>query len=124
MSLLSPVRGEAGPPTRHEAEAHTNGVAEASMARPDLTPAADLTAHNPVAGDVDDVARDLGVDPDRGLSAEEAASRLASHGPNRLTGGKTEPGWRAFLRQYEDFMQVILLVAALVNQVITGETGT
>ena len=31
---------------------------------------------------------------------------------------------RAFLRQYEDFMQLILLGAALVNQLVTGETGT
>ena len=38
--------------------------------------------------------------------------------------GKKEPGWRAFLRQYEDFMQVILLAAALVNQLVTGDTGT
>ena len=59
-----------------------------------------------------------------GLSADEARSRLASYGPNRLTGGKKEPGWRAFLRQYEDFMQVILLGAALVNQLVTGDTGT
>ena len=51
-------------------------------------------------------------------------SRLASHGPNKLAAGKKEPGWRAFLRQYEDFMQVILLAAAVVNQVVTGDTGT
>jgi Ca2+-transporting ATPase len=70
------------------------------------------------------VAHELQVDPARGLSAEEARSRLASHGPNQLAAGKKEPGWRAFLRQYEDFMQVILLAAAVVNQVVTGETGT
>jgi Ca2+-transporting ATPase len=80
--------------------------------------------HDPVAAQAADVARELDVDPGRGLSSEEAASRLASFGPNRLAGGKKEPGWRAFLRQYEDFMQVILLAAAIVNQVVTGETGT
>ena len=68
-------------------------------------------AYDPVAAEAVEVARELGVDPERGLSAEEAASRL-SHGPNRLAAGKKEPGWRAFLRQYEDFMQVILLAAA------------
>ena len=90
----------------------------------ELTPAADLTATDPVAATAEHVAQDLGVDPSRGLSADEARSRLASHGANRLAGGKTEPAWRAFLRQYEDFMQVVLLVAAGVNQVVTGETGT
>lgn len=77
-----------------------------------------------VAADVELVASDLGVDPSRGLSAEEARSRLASHGPNRLTGGAKEPAWRAFLRQYQDFMQLILLGAAVVNQVVTQDTGT
>jgi Ca2+-transporting ATPase len=87
-----------------------------------LAPAA--TAVDPVSATADAVAAGLGVDPSRGLSAAEAASRLESHGPNQLAGGKQEPAWRAFLRQYEDFMQLILLGAALVNQLVTGETGT
>ena len=94
------------------------------MSSRELTPAARLSATDPVAASAEQVAQELGVDPSRGLSAEEARSRLASHGPNRLAGGKKEPGWRAFLRQYEDFMQVVLLVAAVVNQLVTGETGT
>jgi P-type Ca2+ transporter type 2C len=94
------------------------------MTVPDLTHAAYSGALDPVSAEVDQVASELGVDPSRGLSGEEAGSRLRSHGPNRLAGGKKEPGWRAFLRQYEDFMQVILLGAALVNQVVTGDTGT
>ena len=94
------------------------------MASRELTPIAEPSTIDAVSAEVDEVARELGVDPSRGLSAEEARSRLASHGPNQLAGGKTEPGWRAFLRQYEDFMQVMLLVAAGVNQLVTGETGT
>src|SRR4051812_46375327 len=79
---------------------------------------------NPVSSTAAEVAAELGVDPSRGLSAAEAASRLASRGRNELAAGKREPAWRAFLRQYEDFMQLILLGAALVNQLVTGETGT
>ncbi len=94
------------------------------MTGPDVTPVADRSTPSPVGSEVDQVAHELQVDPARGLSAEEARSRLASHGPNQLAAGKKEPGWRAFLRQYEDFMQVILLAAAVVNQVVTGETGT
>ena len=59
------------------------------------------------------------MDPAQGLSAEEAARRLESQGPNRLTGGKTESGFQAFVRQYQDFMQIVLLVAAVVNLVVT-----
>ncbi|WP_299923649.1 HAD-IC family P-type ATPase [uncultured Nocardioides sp.] len=94
------------------------------MASPDTAAVADRRGFDPVAADVDEVARELGVDPARGLSGDEARVRLESYGANRLAGGKKEPGWRAFLRQYQDFMQVILLGAALVNQLVTGDTGT
>ena len=94
------------------------------MAGPELTHPANTDAFDPVSAEVDQVARENGVDPSRGLSSDEAKSRLQSHGANRLAAGKKEPGWRAFLRQYEDFMQVILLAAALVNQLVTGDTGT
>ena len=89
-----------------------------------MSQSAQLSGMNPTASDAAEVARDLDVDPAHGLTAGEAASRLATHGANRLAAGKQEPGWRAFLRQYEDFMQVVLLGAALVNQLVTGETGT
>jgi Ca2+-transporting ATPase len=79
---------------------------------------------DPVAGDTDSVARSLGVDPASGLSTTEAQARLASKGPNRLAEGTKEPAWRAFVRQYQDFMQLVLLVAAAVNQIVTGEAGT
>ncbi|HEV8165212.1 MAG TPA: cation-transporting P-type ATPase, partial [Actinomycetota bacterium] len=70
------------------------------------------------------VARELGVEPERGLSVEEARRRLQSQGPNRLTGAKKESGFQAFLRQYRDVMQLILLVAAVVNLLVTGDVGT
>src|SRR6266508_119172 len=70
------------------------------------------------------VAQQLGVQPERGLSVEEARSRLQSHGPNRLAGAKKESGLQAFLRQYRDFMQIILLAAAVINLVVTGDVGT
>lgn len=79
---------------------------------------------DPVATDVSDVARALGVVPTVGLSAAEAASRLESMGANRLAEGSKESGLHAFLRQYQDFMQIVLLVAAAVNQIVTQETGT
>jgi Ca2+-transporting ATPase len=74
--------------------------------------------------DLTAVAHALGVDPERGLSAEEARSRLATHGPNRLAAAKKESAFRAFVRQYQDFMQIILLVAAVVNALVTDDAGT
>ena len=74
--------------------------------------------------DATEVAEGLGVEPAQGLSADEAARRLQTHGPNQLTATKKESSLQAFLRQYQDFMQVILLVAAVVNVVVTGDVGT
>jgi Ca2+-transporting ATPase len=69
-------------------------------------------------------AKQLEVDPAKGLSAAEAQQRLQQYGPNKLAAKKKEPGWQAFMRQYQDFMQILLLAAAVVNQLFTGEWGT
>lgn len=71
-----------------------------------------------------EVASRLQADPTTGLSAAEAQERLQKYGPNKLADKKKESGWQAFLRQYKDLMQIILLVAAVVNQLFTGEWGT
>ncbi|MCB0022277.1 MAG: cation-translocating P-type ATPase [Caldilinea sp.] len=72
----------------------------------------------------EDTARQLQVDPARGLTASEAQQRLEQYGPNQLAAKKKESGLQAFLRQYKDFMQILLLGAALVNQIFTQELGT
>src|SRR5512134_808910 len=71
------------------------------------------------AADAAAVAQDLGVRVERGLGPDEARSRLETYGPNRLAGAKKESGLHAFLRQYQDFMQIILLGAAVVNALVT-----
>ena len=71
-----------------------------------------------------EVASRLQVGLDRGLSAAEAQQRLQQYGPNHLVDTNKEPGWKAFLRQYKDLMQIVLLVAAIVNQIFTGKWGT
>ena len=84
-----------------------------------------MDGRDPVSGvEADEVAQRLGVDPARGLTNAEAASRLETHGRNELAAGKKESGFQAFIRQYQDFMQIVLLVAAIVNLVVTGDVGT
>ncbi|WP_144120077.1 cation-translocating P-type ATPase [Catellatospora sichuanensis] len=73
---------------------------------------------------VPEVAESLGVTVERGLTAAQAADRIREHGPNRLTATKKESAVAAFLRQYRDFMQIVLLAAAVVNQLVTREWGT
>src|SRR5215469_774050 len=53
-----------------------------------------------------------------GLNQEEAESRLKKYGPNTFTAEKKEPGWHAFLRQYQDPMQIVLLAAGAVSAII------
>ena len=63
----------------------------------------------------------LEVDPRIGLSSAEAARRLERHGHNELTGARQEPRWRAFLRQFQSPMILILMVAAVVSAVVAGQ---
>jgi Ca2+-transporting ATPase len=86
------------------------------MIEPDRTP-----WHALPAGEV---AVMLQAAPEQGLSAGEAARRLDRHGPNRLREAAREPRWRAFLRQFQDLMIVILLVAAVVSLLISREWET
>ena len=71
----------------------------------------------------DEVAARLGVDPATGLTAATAAQRLQQNGPNALPAEKTIPGWRRFLDEYRSYMQIILLIAAVVSFAI-GEWST
>ena len=65
----------------------------------------------------------LGVDPALGLSSSEAEQRLAQYGPNVMAEEEQEPLWLAFLKQYKDYMRIILTVAAVASLLI-GEYST
>src|SRR4051812_45206336 len=67
---------------------------------------------------------ELQVEPERGLSSEEAAKRLQQYGPNRFAEAKTESRWHAFLRQYRDPMQIVLLVAGVISIYPVKQPGT
>jgi Ca2+-transporting ATPase len=66
----------------------------------------------------------LGVDAGSGLDAAEVERRRAQFGPNKLAEAKKEPGWRAFLRQYRDLMQLVLLGAAIISMAALQEFST
>jgi Ca2+-transporting ATPase len=72
----------------------------------------------------EEAAEKLGTDRERGLSAVEAAKRLEEYGPNRFAEAKQEPRWRAFVRQYRDPMQIVLLVAGIGSIYPIKEYGT
>ncbi|MBQ0895514.1 cation-translocating P-type ATPase [Micromonospora sp. U56] len=73
-----------------------------------------------------EVATRLGTDPDRGLTAEEAAGRLRRWGPNELEPQARVPAWRKLLRQFADPVVYLLLgavVVSLVAWVVEGRIG-
>ena len=72
----------------------------------------------------EDVVEGLGVQPDRGLTSGEAAERLERHGPNKFAEAKTESRWHAFLRQYQDPMQLVLLAAGVISIYPVKQAGT
>ncbi len=65
--------------------------------------------------DTDEVLRAQQTDATRGLSRDEAARRLAEHGPNELATQKTRAWPALLLEQFKDFMILVLLAAALVS---------
>ncbi len=69
-------------------------------------------------------AQQLQVDLKKGLTKSEAEQRLQKYGPNQLTAKKKESRLQAFLRQYKDFMQILLLGAAAVNLIFGQPLGT
>jgi P-type Ca2+ transporter type 2C len=66
----------------------------------------------------------LGVDATTGLGAAEVERRRAQVGLNKLAEAKKEPAWHAFLRQYRDLMQLVLLGAAIVSMAALQEFST
>src|SRR6516225_7843349 len=70
------------------------------------------------------VAADLGVDTSTGLAPTEASARLEKYGPNAFVQAATEPRWHAFVRQYRDPMQIVLLVAGIGSIWPLKELGT
>ena len=75
-----------------------------------------------LASDV--VAQELGTDEHSGLAPAEASTRLETYGPNAFVAAETEPRWRAFVRQYRDPMQIVLLVAGIGSIWPLHELGT
>ncbi|MCB2177424.1 MAG: cation-translocating P-type ATPase [Actinomycetales bacterium] len=81
-----------------------------SIADPHLTGAAEVAAA-------------MGVDPEQGLTGEEAQARLAEYGPNTISAEPPPSVWSVVLGQLRDPMQLMLLAVAVVSFLI-AQTST
>jgi Ca2+-transporting ATPase len=68
--------------------------------------------------EADAVIAALDSDRDRGLSAADAAKRLADHGPNSIAAEKPPSVWQVALRQLADPMNVMLVAVAVISILI------
>jgi Ca2+-transporting ATPase len=68
--------------------------------------------------EVSDVLPALGSSPERGLTSDEAARRLARYGHNELTE-KPRPGfWKMLLGQLSSFIVIVLIVAGVISAIL------
>ena len=64
------------------------------------------------------------VESASGLSASDVQQRTTQYGPNAFTAAKKESRFQAFLRQFKDPMQIVLLVAGVITIVVLRQWGT
>jgi P-type Ca2+ transporter type 2C len=70
-----------------------------------------------------DIAKALSANLEKGLSKQEAATRLAKNGPNELVSAPPVPAWRRVLAQFQDPLIYLLLAAIAVALVAWGVEG-
>jgi Ca2+-transporting ATPase len=73
---------------------------------------------------VADALAALGTDAGSGLSHDEVGRRRERFGHNRFVEAPPEPAWKAFVRQYRDLMQLVLVGAAIAAFYPVREYGT
>ena len=66
----------------------------------------------------DVVVAALGSDSKRGLTSEEAQSRLQRYGRNALPSAPPVPAWHRFLAQFWNPLTILLLVATVISFVV------
>src|SRR5690625_4009169 len=70
------------------------------------------------AKNMDDVLQNLNVNSDIGLSEKEAVKRQEQYGKNKLTGAKKESKFKKFMKQFNDVLIYVLLVAAIITLIL------
>ncbi|NOZ93110.1 MAG: HAD-IC family P-type ATPase, partial [Dictyoglomi bacterium] len=68
----------------------------------------------------EEVIKKFGVDPEKGLSIEEARKRLEKYGRNVLPEGKKKTLWDRLAEQLLDPMIILLMVASVIS-IFVGE---
>ncbi len=62
-----------------------------------------------------EIAEQLGVNPEQGLSEAEAQKRLEKYGPNRLREAERKSTWQIFIEQFKSLIMGLLAAAAVLS---------
>lgn len=72
---------------------------------------------------VEEIAKNLKTNINIGLSDDEAQKRFERYGPNNLKEKKKESIFVKFIKQFNDFMIITLIMAAIVSAVVSKLNG-
>ena len=82
-----------------------------------------MSVLNPHTLLVEDVAKQLGSDLERGLDHATARQRLEQYGPNELREQPPPTLWQMLLAQFDNFVVILLIVAAVISGIVGVYTG-
>lgn len=74
--------------------------------------------------DIDEIRRNLRTNINLGLSSEESKERLKEYGLNKLKDKKKENIIIKFIKQFNDFMIIILILASAISAVMAYLEGS
>ena len=72
---------------------------------------------------VEEIAKNLKTNINIGLSDDEAQKRFERYGPNNLKEKKRESLFIKFIKQFNDFMIITLIIAAIISAVVSKLNG-
>ena len=71
----------------------------------------------------EEVLRQLGTDEKQGLTEKEVQERQEKYGKNKLAEKKKESFIVKFIKQFNDFMIIILIIASIISAVVSKMQG-
>ena len=76
------------------------------------------------AKEVKRVEEEFGTNQEYGITQEEAKKRIEHYGKNKLADKKKENIFIRFIKQFNDFMIIILIVASIISAVVSKLDGS
>ena len=73
---------------------------------------------------IGEIEEKLRTNQKEGITQEEAGKRLEEYGENKLADKKKESLWIRFIKQFNDFMIIILMIASIISAVVAKIDGS